>query len=272
LVFNPQEDTPTAKSLNSVLVYTEADDTANTSFTIHPSTPVATAVLQQPISPISLLDLATPLTRAILSILFSDCIAKFDTPGWYAVARVILALSPEEEDWLEAQYCGFPDADALANATWTPDAPVWHAEACRDHRIYRHLSLEQDPAPVLAWLNDEQSTRQYGKVDVGMREVQLAVRYLRARGFREVTIEKFDLEAYVNLEDKREGDGDSGNNGEGEDEGEGDGKGDGIGVQDEAVETVEVDDAVMTNVDTDGKTDVGVDSSSPARNEAKRSV
>lgn len=233
-----------------------------TSFSTKISTPTTLSNDPEKTRAISLLNLAPPIIRAILSILFSDCIAKYDIPAWYSNARVILHLSPEEEDWLEARYRGFPDAEALATATWTPDAPVWHAEAVREYRRYRHLKLEHDPAPVLAWLDNEQSMREEGKVDVGIRDVQLAERYLMERGFKAATIKRFQLEGYVNIGDDCDGDDEAdGPDGDGNDGAVMD------GVQDEVVETVEMEDAVMADVDAGGHAKVNAELS-PVRDEA----
>jgi len=185
--------------------------------------------------------------------------AKYQTPAWYFNARVILALSPEEEDWLEARYRGFLNANALAAATWAPDELVWHAEACREYRLYRSMKLEHDPAPVLAWLEHDQSVRQEEKVNVGMLDVQLAERYLRARGFNESTIKRFDLDAYVNIGDEREGDDANGND-------DNDRGGVVNGILDEVVDTVEQDDVVMADADADSKADATANAEpSPAR-------
>ncbi len=231
-----------------------------TSLSTKISTPASSHKTSKPISLISLPDLAPPFPRAILSILFSDCIAKYYTPSWYAYARLILHLTPEEEDWLEARYRRFPDANALTTAMWAPDGPLWHAKAVMEQRLYRRMKLEHDPAPVLAWLDDEQSTTEEAKVEVGMRDVQLAERYLQQRGFREPTIKKFDLEAYVTGGDDREDDVDASSDGDVSSAVPN-------GVQEEVFETVEVEDAVIEDADADGDANANAEPS-PTRDEA----
>jgi len=121
------------------------------------------------------------------------------------------------------------------------------------------MKLEHDPAPVLAWLEHDQSVRQEEKVNVGMLDVQLAERYLRARGFNESTIKRFDLDAYVNIGDEREGDDANGND-------DNDRGGVVNGILDEVVDTVEQDDVVMADADADSKADATANAEpSPAR-------
>lgn len=149
---------------------------------------------------ISLLDLPTTLRVAIMSNIFGDVLAWAGPKDLYDTVRILLRLSPDEEDWLETkrrEHIG--SIDLKQQKGIDEDAADWHYPSRVNHRDITQAMYAYNPAQALAWLQTEDTL-----AEVKPTELAQAIRYLQQRGFDTRKLDHWRLIEHVDGDEWRE--------------------------------------------------------------------